>query len=181
MYPIEIIALLEYTNQMKIELKKAPKECKELLHNLMNLYLYDFSEFDKNMDVDEHGIFGYKYFDLYWIEGDRYPFIIYVNGLIAGFALVNKHTYTGKADHRIAEFFVMRKYRNKGIGRTVAYQLFDKFSGWWEVVQTKENIAAKEFWSKIISTYTGNNFEDYQKGLGKWEGSLQLFESKTST
>ena len=34
-------------------------------YNLMQLYLYDFSEID-GMRVDKNGILDYQYLDLYW-------------------------------------------------------------------------------------------------------------------
>ena len=60
-------------------------------------------------------------------EEGRFPYLIRVDGKIAGFALICPHcNYRKEDDARcIGEFFVMLKYRRKGIGLKVATQLFD--------------------------------------------------------
>ena len=50
---------------MNIEVHQASLEDKTILRNLMELYAYDFSEFD-HCDVDAHGLFGYNRLDHYW-------------------------------------------------------------------------------------------------------------------
>ena len=83
----------------------------------MELSAYDFSEFD-DADVNQHGLYGYTYFDYYWTEESRTPFFVKAAGNLAGFVLVNEYCYLIKepGNKSIAEFFVMRKYRRKGIG-----------------------------------------------------------------
>lgn len=64
----------------------APVQEKQALKRLMELYIYDFSEF-LPLDVDEEGFFGYPYFDEYWSDPARHPFFIKVDGKLAGFIL----------------------------------------------------------------------------------------------
>lgn len=64
---------------MKIEIQPASLEDKTILRNLMELYAYDFSEFEQS-DVDEHGLFGYERLDHYWTEPGRYPFLVRAHG-----------------------------------------------------------------------------------------------------
>jgi len=161
---------------MDIEIIEAKLDDKPVLKNLMQLYLYDFSEFEY-IDVNKHGLFEYRYFDQYWVEKARYPFLIRYENKIAGFALVNSHSVTGKAPYNIAEFFVMRRYRRNGIGRYAATSLFDKFVGYWEVRQTENNSLAQTFWLNIIKEYTSNTFKNYRDGFGDWKGPIQLFKS----
>ena len=113
---------------MQIALLPAAASDRAALANLIQLYLYDFSEIT-GADVDERGCFAYPLLDSYWTEAERYPFLIRVDGNLAGFALVNRYSrllnpFDG---HAVAEFFVMRKYRRVGIGRAAAIQLFDRF------------------------------------------------------
>ncbi|MGH3281079.1 MAG: GNAT family N-acetyltransferase [Trebonia sp.] len=68
-----------------------------------------------------------------------------VDGAWAGLALV----FTGDP-HDIAEFFVMRKYRRRGIGAEAVAQLFERFPGEWTVRQQLSNPAATTFWRKAI-------------------------------
>jgi predicted acetyltransferase len=117
---------------MKIEVSPASIDDKPLIQRMMQFYLYDFSEFGKS-DLDSHACFGYSYLDHYWEEKGRHPFIVRVDGKLAGFVLVNKHTYLPGNEWSIAEFFIMRKYRQKGVGKAVAFYIFEQFRGKWEV------------------------------------------------
>ncbi len=73
---------------MKIEVIQASLEDKPILQRMMELYQYDFSEYDES-DLDSHGTFGYAWLDRYWREEGRYPFIVLIDGKLAGFVLVN--------------------------------------------------------------------------------------------
>ncbi len=133
---------------------------KPLLTRLMELYLYDFSAYSRE-DVSEYGYFGYPHIDDYWNEAGRFPYLIRADGKIAGFALICPHCdYRTEPDARcFGEFFVLRKYRRMGVGRTAAMRLFDRHPGPWEVCHWKENTAAGLFWEKVIATYTGGRYE----------------------
>jgi predicted acetyltransferase len=72
---------------MEIQIKLASYEEKSILSNLMELEQCDYSEYD-GYDVDEHGLYGYKFLDHYWTEPYRYPFLVRASGKLAGFALV---------------------------------------------------------------------------------------------
>lgn len=129
---------------MAVEVIEASQEDRTVLRRLLQFYHYDFSEFD-DADVDSHGEFPHRYFDHYWTEPDRRPFLFRVNGAWAGLALV----FTGDP-HDIAEFFVMRKYRHRGVGAEAAAHLFERFPGSWTVRQQLSNPAATTFWRKAI-------------------------------
>ncbi len=94
-------------NEMIVQIKEASIEQKPVLERLYQLYLYDFSEFEGS-DVNQDALFEYKYLDHYWIEPGRFPFLIYVEGKIAGFVLVKSHTFLqeNRESRTIAEFFV---------------------------------------------------------------------------
>lgn len=145
---------------MHIEVTRAPIEYAPVLRSLMELYMYDFSEFT-GWDVGEHGLFGYRYLDHYWTEPDRIPFLIRVDKKLAGFVLVRiRQRADGDSESSIAEFFVMRKYRRGGVGRIVAGRVFDMFPGWWNVAELNENTAGRTFWRNVIADYTGGSFTE---------------------
>lgn len=148
--------MLQYINSliMDFELKQINYEDKSILQNLMELYQYDFSEFDKT-DVNSHGLFGYKYLDNYWTEKGRHAFFIIFEDVLAGFILVRQHS--GK--NELAEFFIMRKFRRQGLGISVAQKVFEMFKGDWQVSQEHENLTAQIFWQKTIEQYTKGNYE----------------------
>lgn len=129
---------------MEIELVPARETDRPILRRLLELYSYDVSEFN-GADVDQHGEFGYRYLDHYWTENDRAAFLLRVNGHWAGFALVRN-----TAPFDMAEFFVMKKYRRRGIGRQAAIDLFQRFPGPWQVRQQQTNPSATSFWRSVI-------------------------------
>ena len=149
-------------------------EDKSVLGNLLELYEYDSSEFSGS-EANEHGLYGYKYLDHYWAETGRHAFLIRVSGRIAGFVLVRDSSNTGDT-HSVSEFFVMRKYRRRGIGKIVAHRIFDMFPGRWHVAQEEANPSAQAFWRRVISEYTDGHFREIS--LDDWDGPVQEFESK---
>lgn len=155
----------------------APQE-KYVLRNLMELYLYDFSEFD-DADLGPHGLYEYPYIDHYWTENDRHPFLVRVDEYLAGFALVCRHSYFGGEDSAwvIAEFFILRKYRGRGIGEQVAVHLLNLFPGPWQVGQIDRNAPATAFWRKIIARYTQGNYQEVYLDDENWQGPVQSFIS----
>jgi predicted acetyltransferase len=128
----------------RVEVHVATIDDKPIVAQLLELYAHDFSEFE-DADVDETGRFGYGRLDSYWTESERHPFLIRVDGKLAGVALVR----AGKP-HDMAEFFVMRKYRRGGVGRDAARAVFAKFPGEWQVRQLNSNPAATAFWRRAI-------------------------------
>jgi len=143
-----------------IELIYAVAAYKEVIRNLMQFYVYDFSGY-VDYDVEENGLFGaYPGLDDYWKEpADKFPYIIKKGGKYAGFALV-KATRSEREAFSIAEFFILKKYREQGIGKAVATQLFGLYKGFWEIHQRQNNQPAQQFWIKVISDYTKGQFSD---------------------
>ncbi|MCR8845878.1 GNAT family N-acetyltransferase [Paenibacillus sp. SC116] len=161
-----------------IELVEVQEEEKSILRQLLELYEYDFSEFN-DRDVNKFGLYGYTYFDHYWTEDDRNAYFIKVNGHFAGFVMINEHCYlypSGTAKS-IAEFFVMRKYRKSGVGREAAVQIFDTYKGNWEVLQHGENDASKLFWEKVIHAYSNGQYELKDVVTEDWTGQGIVFNN----
>jgi predicted acetyltransferase len=136
---------------LSVEIVKIPIAEKSVLRNLVELYRYDFSEI-QHADVTEHGVFGYRYLDHYWTDGNRTPFFIRADGKLAGFALI-RHLDDGT--YSIAEFFVMRAYRRRGVGRMAVRELFARFGGRWSFDVVEDNTAAIPFWRSVAMTAEG--------------------------
>src|SRR5215212_6517250 len=119
---------------VNIEIISALPEQEPILANLLELYAYDFSAF-MELQLGADGRFGYKRLPLYWKESDRYPFLIMIDGHWAGFALVRRGSEISddKDVWDVAEFFVIRGYRRRGVGTKVAHEIWKKFPGKWEV------------------------------------------------
>jgi predicted acetyltransferase len=163
---------------LNIELVRIEETEKPVLRQLIELYNYDFSEYDQ-ADVNAHGWYGYRYLDHYWTEETRHPFFIKVDGRLAGLVLINEYCYILKdaGARSIAEFFVMRKYRKQGVGRAVARDLFSRFPGKWEVVQCGANLPSIRFWEKVVGECTGNRFERHPVSTEDWDGQALVFDT----
>jgi predicted acetyltransferase len=129
---------------VELTVEPAREADRPVVRRLLELYRYDFSEFDGG-DVDPHGEYGYRYLDHYWTEPVRHAFLFRVDGHWAGFALVRVWE-----PNDMAEFFVMRKYRRHGFGRRAAETLFARFPGRWTVRQQRSNPQATSFWRSVI-------------------------------
>ena len=143
------------------ELIKASQEYQEVIKNLMQFYIYDFSEFAK-YDVEENGLFEpYAGLEDYWKEDkNRVPYIVKKDATYLGFVLV-RFIESGERNYfSIAEFFILKKYRRKGIGKAVAEQIFNSHKGQWEVYQKESNKPAQVFWNRIIDEYTKGQFKE---------------------
>jgi predicted acetyltransferase len=172
---------IQLTEERKMNLLITPAAAQEqpILENLMQYYQYDFSEICGD-DCNEQGRFVDEHLHLYWIEPERHPFLIRVDGKLAGFALIRQMVELEEdpAPYSIAEFFVMRKYRRQGVGEKTAYDLFDRFPGKWHVAEIPENVSAIRFWRNVIASYTAGKYEEAVDP--NWEGPVQKFFSSGS-
>src|SRR5690606_11754215 len=130
------------------------------------------------------GRYGYGYLDRYWTEPGRYPFLIRVDRKLAGFVLVRRGTYfpelqaaSAELPYMVAEFFILRKYRRRGVGAYAAREVFDRFPGRWEVAEMPENTAAQAFWRRVIGEYTGGRYEEFLMENDRWRWPVQVFQT----
>jgi predicted acetyltransferase len=156
----------------------ASKKARALLENLAQLYSYDFSEV-LEMHVDEDGRFGSVDLAPYWVDEWRHPFLLRVDGKVAGFALISEQSkITGKRGvFDVTELFVLRRFRRHGVGRAAAFAAFDRFAGTWEVRQREENPDATAFWRRTIDEYTRGDYEETRWVRPQWSEIVQTFST----
>lgn len=166
-----------------LELIPVPYKDKSVLHNLIQLYRYDSSEYDGH-SLNEHGLYLYKYLDHQWTDDYRRPLFVTVDGELAGFVLVildvpKEFVKVSDAEKTnvISDFFILRKFRGKHYGKEAAFKLFDQFPGIWEVRQTSANKAANQFWNKVIHKYTNGRYTESVLDSEAWKGPVQVFDS----
>ena len=158
---------------MDIQIIPAWPEDYTIVQNLTQYYIYDFSEF-MGWDPSPEGLFGgCDELPQYWgwdVENEQlrwpkdwvgYPFIIRVDGVLAGFAMIRRLGAGEPPTYEVGEFFVLRRFRRHGVGKTVAQRLFDRFRGNWVVKQMYDNTPARDFWHRTIDEYTGGKFEEF--------------------
>ena len=166
------------TVEPMISLTPATKAERAALDNLMQLYIYDWSEL-RRLDVDDGGRFPDYPLDAYWEDAWRHPLLLRVDGRLAGFSLVSEHSRLTGAQgvFDMAEFFVMRSFRRKGVGMAAAAAAFDRFKGPWEIRQHDEAVAATAFWRRAVDRYTRGSYREVRWNDGAWIGPVQMFSS----
>jgi predicted acetyltransferase len=60
----------------------------------------------------------------------------------------------------VAEFFVLRRYRQRGIGRRAAFLLWNWFVGAWTVRVSEGNPIGHRFWPRVIAEYADGAFTE---------------------
>src|SRR5579864_7778918 len=141
---------------IRVDVIPAAPEQAPILENLLELYAHDFSEFH-NPELGPDGRFGYPHLPLYWREPGRHAFLVKVDGQLAGLVLVKQGSEISGEERvwDMAEFFVVRGYRRRGIGTEIAQQVWRRFPGRWEVRVMESNVAAQGFWERAIGAFTG--------------------------
>jgi predicted acetyltransferase len=156
------------------------------IERLSQFYIYDFSEMEppgsNEMEFGEQG--GYPplpEIDSYWrVEGFR-PLLIRVKDRLAGFALINTRSqHSGRVEHNMAEFFVARKYRRRGVATEAVCQVLARYPGHWEVAVAERNVAARAFWPRAIGAAPNVSELVQLEGDGEhWRGPIWSFRSAT--
>ena len=151
---------------MDLELRDARRSPvdREWLANVYPFYLHDLSAFDEGYyTLDDRGLWRPDYLPSWLDEEEDHPLILLESGARVGFALVNeapsRHLTPG-IDYRMAEFFVLRRHRGRGIGRRAVFALFDRFRGKWEISELPRNGVAIGFWRAVIAEYGGGRHRE---------------------
>jgi predicted acetyltransferase len=97
---------------MHVVLRRAVSKDRDLLRRLVAEYLFEF----------DGQTVPYRYFDAYWAEPDRLPFLIEAEAEVVGFCLVRLR---GR-DWTIAEFTVIPGKRREGIGREAVMAVLEE-------------------------------------------------------
>ncbi|MBX3063733.1 MAG: GNAT family N-acetyltransferase [Anaerolineae bacterium] len=152
---------------------------RELLRNLWDFYLYEYSRFTRYR-VSSEGRFpdpdvGYTFFR----QPFRHSILLIVDQEIAGFAIVDVNIdshFTGASNViYMAEFFVLAGFQGLGIGEQAATRLFDQFRGSWEVYEMRDNTNAQHFWRKVIGRYMNGSYTE--TAYPEYEGIVQCFDN----
>jgi len=102
---------------------------------------------------------------------------------LAGFALVKKGSdFSGNTEvWDMADFFVVRGARRRGVGYLIAEQIWRRFPGAWEVRVTTTNAAAMGFWAKSVWRFTRQDIKPMAVTKGEETRYLFNFESKVES
>jgi predicted acetyltransferase len=125
---------------------------RQLLQQMLELYQHDLSDI-WDQDLDVRGEFGYS-IERFWQDPNCAAYIFWIE-----------------------QFFVMKKYRKRGMGSAAARIIFNTHVGQWQVGQMTDNFIAQSFWRSVIGKYTLNHYNEVQITSGWWQGIVQSFTS----
>jgi predicted acetyltransferase len=63
-------------------------------------------------------------------------------------------------EYSMAEFFIARPWRRRGIGGEAVRLLLDRFTGQWLITEHLLNVAAVKFWRRVVGAYTGSKYQE---------------------
>ena len=161
-----------------IEIVVALPDDRVALANMLQLYAHDFSELwagGPRGELGPDGLFAAYPLDAWWREPDHIPLLVKVGGFLAGFALLDRVSHTGRPlDRNIAEFFIVRKHRRSGVGSTAARMIFSRYPGHWETAVARANLGALAFWHAAIQPMAEEvELVDVESAL--WNGPVLRF------
>jgi len=133
-----------------INLAVVPIEDKPVLENFLSYYMHDLSEFADRLDPSPDGRFRYDGLEMYFTDKALHPLFICHGNDLAGFVLLNQPPFVSPGtDFCINEFFILRKYRGRGLGRAAASTLLKQYPGRYLVIQLLRNVPAIGFWHSL--------------------------------
>jgi len=152
-----------------VSLRQVRQEDKVLLFNLLQKMLCEMTNYYDD-DIDSEGNFEYRYFENYFsgAEPDRLAFLIEADNKVAGFLMVNSHSYLSQTpDHVLAEFFVLPMFRKKHVARDAVSLLFRQLPGAWEIKYHTRNLPAARLWNQAAKPYSPqlNHLAEYEEVL----------------
>jgi predicted acetyltransferase len=147
---------------MELLIDKVNADRKEVLRNLMTLYLHDLSEFIGYIDLNtNNGLYEFDVLDLFFEKEGLTPFFIQLDQNPIGFILLQSGAYSNQehADYVLNSFFILKKHRRKGIGKLACKKFFEMYQGRYAIAQAETNIPAIKFWKNVYETERLNTFE----------------------
>lgn len=140
-----------------IELHPAQRDELQTIENLMQFYMYDFSQW-LPLKLGAHGFFRIQPKDEYWRHPATRPFLIRVDGELAGFVIVDNDTHIAGAEHNIGYFFLARRFRGQGVAQFVVSVLLSRLPGQWQIFHIDANLPAQRFWARLIPALSAGKF-----------------------
>jgi len=144
-----------------VSIRLAGPQDRPVIENLIQLYLYDMADVFA-FPVGSDGRFAYDFLDRFW----QRPYLISWRGELAGFALViDGSPITGAEDRQfIAEFFVLRTCRGKGVGRAAFRDVLAANPGRWQIGVMERNTAASAFWLSVTAAHAPKAYPHHFDG-----------------
>jgi predicted acetyltransferase len=158
---------------------------RRFIESLIEFYIYEFLEMERlcSIRMECAGQDCYPPFanlHRYWrIEG-FHPLLIRMEERLAGFALINTHSRRGgKVELNMAEFFIAREHRGRGVATEAVRLILAQYPGRWEIAVAEHNVAANVFWSRTLSATP--SVSRVVRLEGTWRGPIWSFRAADRT
>ncbi len=129
------------------KLERSVVDDKEFIKNIYQYYLHDLSEFNDALQPNSMGLFDNSFIDSYYHEDNLIPLKITLDNNIIGFVFISSGQ---TVDYVIQDVFILRNYRNRGLGELVLKKLFDLYPGKFGLVVLIKNKPAELFWKRCL-------------------------------
>lgn len=134
-----------------VELIQTGPEEAELIRNLYQYYAYESSDWEQE-DVEGDGRFYIhdEHLARYWQDPQWSANLLLVDGFIAGFLLIEGSELPGIDALELADLFILKRYRRKGIGRAIATQVLCSGTSNWLVRFYDQDEVSQAFWRTVL-------------------------------
>ncbi|MEG1628484.1 GNAT family N-acetyltransferase [Pseudomonas sp.] len=139
------------SNPFTVELLQTGPEQAELIRNLYQFYAYESSDWEQeDVEVDGRFYIHEEHLARYWQDPQWSANLILVDGFIAGFLLVERSEFAALNALELADLFILKRYRRKGIGRAIASQVLMGGEFDWLVRFYDQDETAQAFWRAVL-------------------------------
>lgn len=147
---------------------------KAIFERLLQLYEYEFSDITQ-LHPTEDGYFINEELERNIKAHLCDCYLLKFEGKWAGLAVINLKSYLNDDPEirDVGEFFVMKLYRRRRVGRKMAEALFDLYPGRWEIRQLPNAAESHAFWIRVVDHYTHHHFKDKLLDHPRWRGYIQ--------
>lgn len=97
---------------MSLKVQLASIDKKDKIFELLINYSKELEQYQEHPSGE---IASNKYFNFYWTEPDRFPFLAYINENLIGFCLLRVE----ESYYSIAEFYIKPNFRRLGYGKSM--------------------------------------------------------------
>ena len=97
----------------------------------------------------------------WWVRANGEHYLIRVDDTVAGFVNIVKAAdpVAAGAEYDLFDFYILPKFRGKGVGKTAAKMAFDLHHGTWQVFYLTPNLPANRLWDGVVAEITDGQFE----------------------
>lgn len=135
-----------------------------LIQEMARFYIYEMSDAAQwGYERKDAGVlFECRDLSAYWDDG-CHPYLLLSEQELGGFALIDRRGSDPRTQFNVGQFFVLKKFQRRGLGRRAATAIFERHPGCWEVAQFPGNLPAIAFWQATVRDYTAGRYSEERR------------------